>query len=67
MKEAIMQAHDSILNARVKQTRDANRRCQPAPFEEGDLAYISTKNISFPKRYAWKLVLNFIGPYRVLK
>ncbi|KAE9382502.1 hypothetical protein BT96DRAFT_769009, partial [Gymnopus androsaceus JB14] len=40
MKQAVMQAHDSILNARVKQTRDANRRRRPAPFEEGDLAYI---------------------------
>ncbi|KIK53993.1 hypothetical protein GYMLUDRAFT_118118, partial [Collybiopsis luxurians FD-317 M1] len=67
MKEAVMQAHDSILNARVKQTRDANRRRRPAPFEEGDLAYISTKNISFPKGYARKLVPKFIGPYKILK
>ncbi|KAJ3899347.1 hypothetical protein F5879DRAFT_811060, partial [Lentinula edodes] len=40
MKQAIMQAHDSILAARVKQTRDANRRRRLAPFKEGDLAYI---------------------------
>jgi len=44
-----------------------NRRRRPAPFEEGDLAYISTKNISFPKGYARKLVPKYIGPYKILK
>ncbi|KAF8831165.1 hypothetical protein HHX47_DHR1000004 [Lentinula edodes] len=67
MKQAIMQAHDSILHARVKQTRDANRRRRPSPFEEGDLAYLSTQNISFPKGYARKLVPKYIGPYKILK
>ncbi|KAJ3734579.1 hypothetical protein DFJ43DRAFT_1063427 [Lentinula guzmanii] len=51
-----MSAHDSILNHRVKQTRDANRRRRPSPFEEGDLVYISSKNISFPKGLARKLL-----------
>ncbi|RPD70277.1 hypothetical protein L226DRAFT_425810, partial [Lentinus tigrinus ALCF2SS1-7] len=40
VKNAIMSAHDSILGARVKQTRDANRRRRPSPFVEGDLVYI---------------------------
>ncbi|KAI0352628.1 hypothetical protein OH77DRAFT_1408851, partial [Trametes cingulata] len=40
VKQAIMSAHDSILAARVKQTRDANRKRRPAPFVTGDLVYI---------------------------
>ncbi|KAI0370091.1 hypothetical protein BV20DRAFT_944785, partial [Pilatotrama ljubarskyi] len=40
VKNAIMSAHDSIIAARVKQTRDANRRRRPAPFVTGDLVYL---------------------------
>ncbi|RPD57526.1 hypothetical protein L227DRAFT_472744, partial [Lentinus tigrinus ALCF2SS1-6] len=40
VKNAIMSAHDSILVACVKQTRDSNRRHRPAPFEAGDLVYV---------------------------
>jgi hypothetical protein len=36
-----------------------------SPFEKGDLCYISTKNITFPKGYARKLVPKFIGPYKI--
>ena len=66
-KLAIMSAHDSILAARVKQSRQANRKRQPVPFKDGDLVYISTKNMSFPKGLARKLVPKFIGPYRITK
>lgn len=44
-KLALMAAHDSIIAARVKQTRDANQKRQVAPFEKDDLVYLSTKNI----------------------
>ncbi|KAL7280814.1 LOW QUALITY PROTEIN: hypothetical protein ACG7TL_005758 [Trametes sanguinea] len=67
VKAAVMAAHDSIIAARVKQTRDANRRRRPAPFTEGDLVYISTKNISLPKGLARKLAPKYIGPYRILR
>ncbi|OBZ70684.1 Transposon Ty3-I Gag-Pol polyprotein [Grifola frondosa] len=67
MKNAIMAAHDSILAARVKQMRNANRRRQPAPFVDGDLVYISTKNISLPKGLARKLAPKFIGPYKIIR
>ncbi|KAF8835185.1 hypothetical protein BDN67DRAFT_862365, partial [Paxillus ammoniavirescens] len=44
MKQAMMAAHDSILESQVKQTRLANKKRQLCPFKEGDLAYVSTKN-----------------------
>ncbi|TFY69679.1 hypothetical protein EVJ58_g270 [Rhodofomes roseus] len=67
VKYAIMAAHDSIIAARVKQTRDANRRRRPAPFVTGDLVYLSTKNISLPRGLARKLALKYIGPYKILE
>ncbi|KAG1759435.1 hypothetical protein EDD22DRAFT_955896 [Suillus occidentalis] len=58
MKSAQMAAHDSMLEAHVKQTRQANRRRQLSPFKEGDLAYVSTKNMMFPKGLTRKLIPN---------
>ena len=66
-KLAIMSAHDSIIAARVKQTRNANRARQAVPFRTGDLVYLSTKNISFPKGLARKLLPKFLGPYKILQ
>jgi hypothetical protein len=67
MKEAIMTAHDAILEARVKQTRQVNKHRNPAPFVKDDLVYLSTKNLTIPKNRAHKLVPKFIGPYRILE
>ena len=64
-KLALMSAHDSIIRAQTKQTRDANRKRQIAPFKEGDFIYLSTKNITFAKGLAQKFILKFIGPYRI--
>jgi hypothetical protein len=66
-KLSLMSAHDSILAARVKQTRNSNQKRQTIPFKTGDLAYLSTKNISFPKGLARKLLPKFIGPYKILR
>ena len=66
-KLAIMAAHDSILSARIKQTRDANRRRRVAPFKEGELVYLASKNISFAKGLARKLIPKYIGPYKILQ
>ncbi|THH32769.1 hypothetical protein EUX98_g1371 [Antrodiella citrinella] len=65
VKYAVMAAHDSILAARVKQTRDANRRRRPVPFIAGDLVYVASKNMSLPKGLARKFIPKFIGPYRI--
>jgi hypothetical protein len=45
IKLALMATHDSIIAARVKQVQDSNRHRQVVPFKEGDLIYISTKNL----------------------
>lgn len=67
VKHAIISAHDSIITARVKQTRLANKKRRPSPFEEKDLVYVSTKNMSLPKGLARKLIPKFIGPYVITK
>ncbi|KAG2048136.1 hypothetical protein BDR06DRAFT_846313, partial [Suillus hirtellus] len=67
MKEAQIRAHDAMLEACVKQTRNANNKRQPCPFREGDLAYVSTKNMSFPKGLARKLLPKYVGPYKLIK
>ena len=66
-KIALMSAHDSIIAAQVKQTRNANRKHRVEPFTKGDLVYLSTKNLTFPKGLARKLIPKFIGPYKILE
>lgn len=66
-KLALISAHDSILAARVKQSRDANRKRREEPFKCDDLVYISTKNIKFAKGLARKLIPKYIGPYRIIR
>jgi hypothetical protein len=66
LKHTIMSAHDPMIAAHVKQTRDANRCRRPCPLVQGDLVYLSTKNISFPKGLAHKFLLKFMGPYQIL-
>lgn len=67
LKTAIMAARDSILAARIKQTRSANRKRQQSPFELGDLVYVSTRNLTFPKNLARKFIPKFVGPYKILE
>ncbi|KIJ22920.1 hypothetical protein M422DRAFT_84881, partial [Sphaerobolus stellatus SS14] len=67
MKEAIMQAHDSIIEARIKQARQANKKQRNISFQVGDLVYLSTKNLSLPKGRSRKLTPKFVGPYSITK
>jgi hypothetical protein len=66
-KLALISAHDSVIGARIKQTRDANRKRQLVPFEEGDFVYLSTKNITFAKGLARKFIPKYIGPYKIIQ
>jgi transposase InsO family protein len=63
LRLALMSAHDAIIAARVKNTRDANRRV--VNFEIGDLVYLSTENIKFKKGLVRKFIPKFIGPYPI--
>ncbi|KNZ82090.1 hypothetical protein J132_08273, partial [Termitomyces sp. J132] len=44
----------------------ANQKHQTVPFTEGDLVYMSTKNLTYPKGLARKLIPKFVGPYLIL-
>src|SRR5258706_16371860 len=64
----IVIAHDSIIANRTFQTHYANRyRSAEEPLKEGDLVYLSTKNLNLPKHQARKLMPTFIGPYPIGK
>jgi hypothetical protein len=65
IKLALMDAHDSIIAAQVKQTRIANRHRRPARFEKDNLVYLSTENIKLAKGMAQKLCPKYIGPYKI--
>lgn len=65
-RDNLMIAHDAIIEARVRQTHYANQGRQEEPtLGVGDMVYLATKNLSFPKGRARKLVPKFIGPYKI--
>jgi hypothetical protein len=60
-------AHDAIIESRVRQTHHANRRRRDDDkFAEGDLVYVSTADLSLPKGRATKLLPKYVGPFRVI-
>ncbi|KNZ71272.1 hypothetical protein J132_00087 [Termitomyces sp. J132] len=65
LKLALIAAHDCILNACIKQTRDANCHRQPTPFAIGDIVYMSTKHFTYPKEFPHKLIPKYEGPYQI--
>ncbi|KIL61396.1 hypothetical protein M378DRAFT_37734, partial [Amanita muscaria Koide BX008] len=67
LKTALMKAHDAIIDARVRQTEQANRHRRKAEFKAGDLVYLSTKNLRLPRGRARKLVPKYIGPFTVTR
>lgn len=63
----IAAAHDSIIEHRTLQTFHANKHRSDEPeLREGELVYLSTKNLKMPTNRARKLCPRFIGPYKVL-
>ncbi|QRV99116.1 Reverse transcriptase (RNA-dependent DNA polymerase) [Ceratobasidium sp. AG-Ba] len=67
IKMAIMAGHDAVIDARAKMTRQANTHRRPAEIKEGNLVYVSTKNMRIPKGQARKLAPKYVGPYKVLR
>ena len=60
-------AHDSIIASRSFQAHYADRhRSAEEPLKEGDLVYLSTKNLNLPKHRARKLMPTYVGPYPVV-
>ena len=61
-------AHDAIIASRVFQRHHANARRRKEPqINEGDLVYLSTKNLALPKGRVSKLLPKYIGPYKVVR
>ena len=67
VKDAIMSAHDAIIASRIQNTVQANRKRAVATYKEGDLVYLSTKNISLPKGRARKLAPKYLGPFPITR
>jgi hypothetical protein len=60
-------AHDAIIESRVRQTHHANRRRrEDDSFAVGDLVYVSSADLSLPKGRAVKLLPKYVGPFKVL-
>ncbi|KEP47240.1 integrase core domain protein, partial [Rhizoctonia solani 123E] len=65
IKYTQMMAHDTIIAQRPLQTIQANKGHCPAPFKEGDLVFVSTKNMAIPEGKLHKLVNKFIGLIKI--
>jgi hypothetical protein len=67
-KEGLQLAYDALIEGRVSQTTQANRRRRPEPkMRAGDQVYLSTANLSLPKGRASKLLPRYVGPYTILE
>jgi len=61
-------AHDAIIESRVRQTHNANRhRREDDAFAIGDPVFVSTSDLSLPKGRASKLLPKYVGPFKVLE
>src|SRR6202040_3683377 len=50
------EAHDAIIESRVRQTLHANKCCRAAPYNVGEQVYLSTDNLNPPKNRSRKLM-----------
>ena len=64
----IIHAHDALIEARVDQTFQANKRCRhdDPRLQVGQTAYLLTQNLKLPKARAHKLKPKYIGPYPII-
>ena len=67
VKDTILQVYNTILQTRVKQTRHANRCRRASLFKLNNLVYVSIKNMNLLRQQVRKLVLKYIGPYRIIR
>ncbi|KIK14683.1 hypothetical protein PISMIDRAFT_17126 [Pisolithus microcarpus 441] len=66
-RENLAMAHNAIIEACMVQTHHANKRQREGgKYTEGDLVYLSTKNLTLPKGCARKLLPKYIGPMKVI-
>lgn len=75
IRDNLIEAHDAIIDSRVRQTHQANRHRRSEggqrtnderdPLIVGNRAYLSTRNLSLPKGRARKLLPKFLGPYEI--
>ena len=64
----LLDAHDAILEHRIEQMHYSNKCHKPSvEYQINDLVYLSTKNLTFLKHRARKLMPKLIGPYKILK
>jgi hypothetical protein len=65
----LLEAHDNIISQRVRSKHQANRRRREpsTPYEEGQLVFLSTENLSILPSKSRKLVPKFIGPFKILR
>jgi len=62
----LMDAHDAIIESRVYQTHEANKKRGEEPdIKINDLVYLSTKNLNLPKGRTSKLLPKYLGPYPI--
>jgi len=61
-------AHDTLIKDRIFQRGYTDKKQHREPeIKINDLVYLSTKNIAMPKGRASKLVLKYVGPYKITK
>ena len=73
VQDNLIMAHDAIIESRINQRHFANQRRkgeepsddEESPYGIGKMVYLSTKNITLPKRRAKKLLPKFIGPFKI--
>jgi transposase InsO family protein len=59
--------HDCIIAEQIFQRYYTNKHRHDEPdVKQGDLVYLSMKNLALPKGWASKLLPKFVGPYKVL-
>jgi len=61
-------AHNVLIKNRIFQQKYANKKQHKEPdIKINNLIYLSTKNMAMPKGRASKLVLKYVGPYKIMK